>query len=250
MRKLVLTLILLVVTLGCDSEDGWNCIQTAGTTVEVYYELEDFTKIRVNRNVELILKQGETQEVRIETGENLLPDVSAVVVDGQLVLSDTNNCNFVRDSGITKAYVTSPNIEEILCSTQFLISSDGVLNYQKLNLVSENFEKPDIFSVGDFDLDVNCTNLNVFSNGVSIFNIRGNTDNLYVGFFAGTGRFEGQDLIADKVQIFHDGFNDIVVNPQDEIRGQMRGTGDVICYNTPPINTVNILYTGRLIFVD
>lgn len=248
MRKLLL--LLLCLTLGCDSKDGWDCIQTAGTTVDVYYELEPFTKIRVNRNVELILKQGDTQEVRFETGENLLSDVSATVIDGQLVLSDTNNCNFVRDSGITKAYVTSPNIEEILCSTQFLISSDGVLNYDKLNLVSENFEKPDIFSVGDFDLDVNCEELRVFSNGVSIFNIRGNTDFLYVGFFAGTGRFEGKDLIADKIQIFHDGFNDMVVNPQNEINGQMRGTGDVICHNTPPINTVDVQYTGRVIFVD
>ena len=248
MRKLLL--LLACFTLSCDSENGWDCIQTAGSTVEVYYDLEDFSKIRVNRNVELILKQGETQEVRIETGENLLSDVSAEVIDGQLILSDTNNCNFVRDSNITKAYVTSPNIEEILCSTQFLISSDGVLNYEELNLVSENFEKPDILSVGDFDLDVNCTELYVFSNGVSIFNIRGQTDFLYVGFFAGTGRFEGEDLIANKIQVFHDGYNDMVVNPQNEINGQMRGTGDVVCHNTPPINTVNVLYTGQVIFVD
>lgn len=248
MRKLFLFII--CICLGCDSEDSWDCVQTAGTTVEVYYDLPVFNKIRVNRNVELVLKQGDTQEVRIETGENLLSDVTAEVINGQLILSDTNNCNFVRDSGITKAYVTSPNIEEILCSTQFLISSDGVLNYDKLNLVSENFEKPDIFSVGDFDLDVNCSNMNVFSNGVSIFNIRGNTDFLYVGFFAGTGRFEGKDLIANDVRVFHDGFNDIVVNPQNEITGQMRGTGDVVCHNTPPIITVNALYTGQVIFVD
>jgi len=248
MRKLLL--LLVCISLSCDSENGWDCIQTAGTTVEVFYELEDFNKIRVNRNVELILKQGPTPEVRIVTGENLVSDISAEVANGQLILSDTNNCNFVRDSGITKAYVTSPNIEEIVCSTQFLISSDGVLNYEKLNLVSENFEKPDIFSVGDFNLDVNCLNLNVFSNGVSIFNIKGQTDFLYVGFFAGTGRFEGKNLIANKVQIFHDGYNDIVVNPQNEINGQMRGTGDVVCHNTPPINTVNVLYTGQMIFVD
>ncbi len=246
----VLFVLLVIFTAGCDSGDGWDCIQTAGSTIDLYYELEPFTKIRVNRNVELILKQGDTQEVRIVTGENLLSDVSAEVIDGQLVLSDKNNCNFVRDSGITKAYVTAPNIEEILCSTQFLISSDGVLNYEKLYLISENFEQPDIFNVGDFDLEVNSDELRVFSNGVSIFNVRGNTAFLYVGFFAGTGRFEGKDLIADKVQIYPDGFNDMVVNPQNEINGEMRGTGDVICHNTPPINTVNVLYTGQLIFVD
>jgi hypothetical protein len=248
MRKLFL--IIIVITLGCDNEDAWDCIQTAGRTVEVYYELETFNKIRVNRNVELIVKQGDTQEVRIETGENLLSDVSAVVIDGQLVLSDTNNCNFVRDSGITKAYVTSPNIEELFCSTQFPISSDGVLGFEKLNLVSNNFEDPEVFNVGDFNLEVNCSNISVFSNGLSVFNIRGKTNFLYVGFFAGTCRFEGKALIANTVQVFHDGFNDMVVNPQNEINGQMRGTGDVICHNLPPINTRKSLYTGKVIFVD
>ena len=71
-----------------------------------------------------------------------------------------------------------------------------------------------------------------------------------MGFFAGTGRFEGRDLIADRIQVFHDGFNDLVVFPENEIDGQMRGTGNVICHNVPHINTVEELYTGKVIFID
>jgi hypothetical protein len=248
MRKI--GIIIIFIFLGCDSPNGWDCLQTAGNLTEQSFDLENFNKIRVNRNIELILKQGDIQEVVIRTGENLLNDVSAEVIDGQLIINDDNNCNFVRDFGITKAYVTSPNITEILCSTQFKISSDGVLAYEELNLISENFEKPDIFSVGDFELDVNCQKLNVYSNGVSIFRIRGTVEDLFIGFYSGLGRFEGENLISEKINILHDGSNDMIVNPQQELSGEMRGTGDIISHNTPPLINIDEFYTGRLIFVN
>lgn len=248
MRKILF--ILICLSLSCDDQDGWDCLQTAGQTVEEIYEVGAFDKIRVNRNVELILKQGDTQRVRIETGENLLSDIEVEVIEGQLILSDLNHCNFVRDSGITKAFVTAPNIEEIRCSTQFLISSDGVLSYDKLNLISENYLKPDIYSVGDFNLTIDCNQLNVASNGVSIFNIDGKVNDLYVGFFAGIGRFEGQSLMAENVRVFHEGNNDIVVNPQQKLTGQIRSTGNVISHNQPQTVDVTELYLGKVIFVD
>jgi len=89
--------------------------------------LETFNKILVNRNIELIIKTAAEQKGIIETGENLMNDVEAVVVDSKLILTDNNNCNYVRDYGITKVYVTSPNITEIRSSTQYNISSNGVL---------------------------------------------------------------------------------------------------------------------------
>ena len=87
-----------------------------------------FDKILVNRDIELIVKDDVNQQVVIETGENLLNDVKVKVVDGQLILADDNSCNYVRNYGITKIYVTSPNITEIRSSTQYDISSDGGFN--------------------------------------------------------------------------------------------------------------------------
>ena len=69
-----------------------------------------------------------------------------------------------------------------------------------------------------------------------------------IGFFAGSGRFEGEDLIAQQVTINHRGSNDMIVNPQQSLTGVIRGTGDVISLNQPPIVDVEIIYTGDLIF--
>ncbi|MEM9681072.1 MAG: head GIN domain-containing protein [Bacteroidota bacterium] len=246
--KHVIVLIGAVLVLGCDSENAFDCIQTAGDIIQEEVMLPEFQRILVNRDVELIIQQGDTQQVIIETGENLINDVKAEVNGDRLILTDDNTCNYVRDYGITKVYVTSPNITEIRSSTQYDISSQGVLAYNDLTLLSEDFNAPGTFTVGDFRLNVATTALTVVANNISFFYISGTTDALSVGFFSGAGRFEGADLIAQDVDIFHRGSNDMIVNPQQSLTGELRGTGDLITLNQPPVIDIEQLFTGQLIF--
>ena len=247
MKKLFY-IITLILVFTCDSEDASDCFQTSGRIIQQEISVDAFTKILVNRDIELILKQDLEFEVVIETGRNLLNDVEAIVVDGQLKLTDHNTCNYVRDFGITKVYVTAPSITEIRSSTQYDVSSNGVLDYNRLALISEDFNAPGSFTVGDFRLDVNLTTLRITTNNISSFYITGHVENLFVGFFAGSGRFEGENLIAQNVDVFHRGSNDMIVNPQQSLTGKLLSTGNLISKNEPPIVDVEVLYTGRLIF--
>jgi len=247
MKKLFY-IITLILVFTCDSEDASDCFQTSGSIIQQEISVDAFTKILVNRDIELILKQGLEFEVIIETGKNLLNDIEAIVVDDQLQLTDNNTCNYVRDFGITKVYVTAPSITEIRSSTQYDVSSNGVLNFESLKLLSEDFNAPESFTVGDFRLDVYLTTLRITANNISSFYIAGQTENLFVGFFAGSGRFEGENLITQNVDVFHRGSNDMIVNPQQSLTGQLLSTGNLISKNEPPIVDVDVLYTGRLIF--
>ena len=247
MKKLFY-IITLILVFTCDSEDASDCFQTSGSIIQQEISVDAFTKILVNRDIELILKQGLEFEVIIETGRNLINDIEAIVVDGQLKLTDHNTCNYVRDFGITKIYVTAPSITEIRSSTQYDVSSDGILDFENLKLLSEDFNVPGSFTVGDFRLDVNLKTLGITTNNISSFYITGQTENLFIGFFAGSGRFEGENLIAQNIHVFHRGSNDIIVNPQQSLVGQLVSTGNLISKNEPPIVNVEVLYTGRLIF--
>ena len=104
------------------------------------------------------------------------------------------------------------------------------------------------FTVGDFRLTVNSENLSIASNNLSFFYIDGTVEDLLVGFYAGAGRFEGENLVAQNVRISQRSSNDIVVNPQLSLSGELRSTGDLISVTEPPIVDVERFYTGRLIF--
>jgi len=246
--KKSLYIILLVFLISCNSENTGDCFQTSGSIIKKEIALDVFDRILVNRDVELIIEEGVAQKVVIETGKNLMNDVEAKVVDGKLILTDNNTCNYVRDYGITKVYVTSPNITEIRSSTQYNISSHGVLTYPNLTILSEDFNAPDTFSVGNFYLQIDNLSFNVVFNNLSNCYVSGTTNNLNVTFAAGLSRFEGRNLLAQKVTVWNRSSNDMIMNPIQEITGKISGTGNVICVNHPPIVNVEEQYKGRLIF--
>lgn len=237
-----------MIIVACNSEDASDCFQTEGNLLQQEVTVTAFERILVNRDIELIVKEGLEYSVIIETGENLLNDVLAIVVDNQLQLTDNNSCNYVRDYDITKVYVTTPNLKEIRNSSQYEVSSDGVLTFPELSLISEDFNAPGSFTVGDFRLQVAIEDLDIVSNNISSFYISGTVSNLDIGFFSGAGRFEGENLIAQKVNVYHRGSNDMIVNPQVSLSGELRGTGDLISVNEPATINVEQFYTGMLIF--
>lgn len=249
MKKIIYILGLILV-VSCNSDSAWDCIQTDGEIVQVDVAITSFERILVNRDVELIIKQGPIYLATIESGENLINDIVVIVVGNQLQITNNNSCNYVREYGITKVFITAPNIAEIRSSSQYEISSDGLLNYSILKLISENFSNPDSFTVGDFRLELNSINVQIDSNGLSSFYLMGQTQNLVVGFFAGVGRFEGGNFIAQNVEIFHRGANDMIVNPQLSLVGELRGAGNLISVSEPPLVDIQQFYTGQLIFQD
>lgn len=155
--------------VACDSENANDCFQTAGNTIQEFREVSEFSRILVNRDITLIVEEADAYAVLIETGSNLLNDVSALVVNDQLILTDDNNCNFVRDFGITKITVFTPNLTEIRTSTQYKTTSNGILNFENLTLISESFNMPGTFTVGDFRLSIAAENIDIAANGLSSF---------------------------------------------------------------------------------
>lgn len=245
------SIISLFILASCNSENAPDCFQNAGAIVRVEVALESFTTITVFENLNLVLKQGTEQLVEIETGEFLLNEVTAEVNAGQLILRNANSCNYVRDYGITTVYVTSPNLLEIRSSTGGLISSDGVLNYTNLKLISESFSNPEAETTdGAFNLELASQTIAIVTNGIAYFKLSGTASNLNILIAAGDSRIEADNLVSENVSLNHRGSNDIFVNPQERISGVIRGYGDVISVNRPTEIEVETLFNGRLIFKD
>ena len=238
-----------ILLFSCNGENVPDCFQNSGTIAQQEIEVANFDKITVFERIELIISDEPTQKVIVETGEYLLNDIEIKVEGGRLVLKNNNGCNLTRNYGITKVYVSSPNLTEIQNSSGLTVSSNGVLNYNNLRLVSEDYNSLDVTHTdGDFDLQVNCDEISLTFNNLSNAFISGSVNNLIIGFYSGDSRFEGRNLIAQHINISHRSSNDMIVNPQQSLKGIIRGTGDVISVNRPPIVEVEQFYTGQLIF--
>lgn len=246
MKKLIYTF-LIIVAVSCNSENAIDCFQTAGTMIQEEFNVGDFEKILVHKKVAVILKQGPNYKVVVETGENLLPEISVDVTNNKLTIRNNNNCNFVRAYGITKVYVTAPNITEIRNASEQTLSSDGVLTYPSLYIVSVG-DKSKYLAVGDIDLHVENETVKIWSNGVANLFFKGSTNNLDINFSNGDTRFEGQNLIAKNVNVTQVSSNDMLVFPTERLTGSIHSTGSVISYNIPPLVDVDVQSQGQLIF--
>ncbi|MBD0832888.1 head GIN domain-containing protein [Aestuariibaculum sediminum] len=238
----------LALIFACDSENAGDCFQKTGEIIQQDFTVETFTKILVNRDIELVIKEGSEQKVVVQTGKNLLNDVQVIVEDGKLILTDNNTCNYIRDYGVTKVFVTSPNLTEIRSSTQYDISSDGVLTYPSLAILSESFGAPETFTSANFYLELNNTSFRAVFNNASNCYVSGQTNNLNVTFASGTSRFEGENLVAQNVTLWNRSSNDMILNPKQSIKGRISGVGNVIAVTKPDIIDVVEQYKGRLIF--
>ena len=247
--KKILILFLLVIFSGCDSEDAPTCFKTSGEIITKIINVAPYEEIIVYEGVKLFIQQGQVQKVRVETGRNLLEKITVSVENKRLSIKNENSCNLFRDYGITKVYVTLPNLTWLQNSSGIPIESIGTLKLENLWLRSVNQERDaSIHTIGDFILDLEVKDLRITNDNFSNYFLSGSAQNFNVFFAAGDGRLEAGDLVVDHYNIFHRGTNKMIINPQVSLQGEIRSSGDVISLNRPPEVSVEEFYTGRLIF--
>lgn len=241
-------MVVFSLLFACNGENIPDCFQNAGDIIEQEFVVDAFTTITVNPRIELIITDAPTQKVIVQTGEFLMPDIEVRVENGRLLLFNDNVCNLTRDYGITKVFVSAPNLTEIRNGSSLTVSSNGVLTYDELRLVSEDFNDEDALNTtGNFDIEVNSETINIVVNNLSTVYMSGSVESIFVGYYSGDARFEGRNLMAQDVEIYQRSSNDMIINPQQSITGEIRSTGDVILVNTPTVIDVQQFYTGQLI---
>ena len=247
--KYIITLVCLALFAGCDSDKGLNCFQAAGDIIQVEMDVQPFARILVNERIQLIVQKGDEHKVVVETGDNLYNDIEVSSKTGLLTLTNNNGCNLVRDYGLTKIYVTTPTLKEIRNSSGLSVESRGVLAFPEITLLSEDRESEDQFHIdGDFVLNLEVGHLEIIANGLSAFYLSGTADMAMLGIYDSDVRIDAQNLIIQDLNLFHRGTQDMIVNPQQSIRGKIVSIGDVIALTQPPVVDVEELFRGELIF--
>jgi len=237
--------LLLLVLTSCNNDLTPECFEKMGSVVTYDIPVPDFTAINLALGIELIVTEGPEQKVSIQTGENIKQYIKAEVRDGKLYLTNAVGCNWVRDYKSTTVYVTTPHLEQIYSASQFAVKSNGVLTFPSLSLQSGIFSET---ASGTFELDVNCQNLSIDDNQACYYVINGAVENLSVNFYSGDARFDGSNLVAQKIWVFHRSTNDIIANVQQEVTGTLYSTGNLVLKNHPPVVTVNRIYTGQVVY--
>lgn len=244
MKKIITILICIVTLVSCGlSED---CIKNSGSRESRAFDLGTFERVKVNKGIGLVVKQGPEYNIRIEAGKNVFDELEVNLDGDMLVVEDLSTCNWTRDYGEIMVYVTAPNLTELHSKTEQKISSDGVLTYPILRLFSMDDETT--AGTGDFHIQVENGQVVIESNHLSNFYVSGHCNEMLLNFYFGDGRFYGEELHAESIKVFQRGSNDMFVYPVQSITGTIYSVGNVILKNNPPLIDVEEVFRGRVIY--
>ena len=239
----------LLLQTACAGLD--DCVKSSGATSIKPIDLQGqtFSTVVVNRGIALVVEQGPVYAVTVKAGHNLVDDIQVQISNNILTLKDGTSCNWTRDYGQTTIYITAPDLTHIHSKTELDITSAGVLSFPHLRLYAMDILDgyPGVGN-GDFRLEVNCPNLTIENNDLSRYFIRGSVQNLWVNFYEWGGIFYGQELVANAIQVYHRGSNDLYVHPVESITGSIYNLGNIYCSPRPPIVNVQEYYRGHIYF--
>jgi hypothetical protein len=248
MKKFSLLIVLFLILNACEKPS--DCVESSGPIITKEVAVQPFKKIKVYRGIEVVITQGSEYKVEIVAGSNFIDNIEVRQNGDQLIFKDEVSCNWVRAYGTTKILVTTPTLEEVYSKTDRNISSNGVLMFPSISFIAmdKDGDGESGAGTGDFILDVNNDYLNIANNNVSRFFLSGQTNTANFNFYFGDGRIEAENLVAQNVEIYHRGSNDMIVKPIQSVKGIMNSTGNVILKNLPPIVDIQRLYQGRVVY--
>jgi len=248
MKRFSLLIVLFWLFNACEKPS--DCVESTGKIIIREVAVQPFKKLKVYRGIEVVITQGTEYKVEIEAGENFIDNIEVKQNDDQLIFKDETSCNWVRAYGRVKILVTTPTLEEVYSKTDRNISSNGVLAFPILRLkaLDKDGDGESGAGTGDFHIQVNNSQLVIENNNVSRYYISGQTNNALLNLYFGDGRIEAENLVAQTINVFHRGSNDMILNPVQSIEGKMVSTGNIILKNVPATVQVEELYQGRIIY--
>lgn len=241
---------LMFLLFGCDSKNAWDCVQTLGTGVVFQESVEQFHSITIQGHMDVVLVQDTLTQIKVETRENLADNIHFSITDGLLFIEEDSSCNILKDRSYTTIYIHAPELRSIRNASTGTIRNEGIWVQDKMALISENHFDSAYYNNGVFDMHLEVGDLSVLANGNSLFQLEGTAEKADISFYSGSARLEAKTMQIQELEVYHRGYNHMLVFPVQAIRGEILNTGDVRAYNLPPIVEVDEKYRGSLIFVE
>jgi len=224
LRKL--SIVLIAIVLGANIQ----AFAFSSEKTEIR-NLKDFHAIQVSSGIDLYLRMGETEEVKVVADSDIIDKVITEVKDGTLkiYMKQNNNWNW----GTTKArkvYVSVKELERLDASSGSDVKSENILTGESLEVKAS--------SGSDVNLDIHIKNFSLDTSSGSDAQLSGKTKNFEASASSGSD-IKAQDLESVICKVSVSSGSDATVNVSDELYANASSGGDVRYYGNPQVKDIN-----------
>lgn len=241
----ILFLCFIVLLGSCKKEQIFGFAKSTGKIVTISRPIDNnFTKIFLNDDVNLIITQSNTYSIKLEGGENLLPGIVTSISDSLLTIKNINTFNWMRsyDKKIT-AYVTLPHIFEIDYLATSRVTNTDTIREDSLTVKASG-------GSGYIDLCIRTgtSKLSIISGSVDM-KIQGTTGVNFI-YSGGYGPFRCTDLKSGFLFMRNASTNDCYVNVIKHLEYEITSLGNIYYSGNPPEISGTVTGDGKLVKYD
>jgi hypothetical protein len=226
----------------CEKDHMFDFMKSTGKDVVAYRNVSNnFAEVLVEDDIDLVLTQGSSYEIRLTGGENLLPGIDTEIGDSILTIRNNNKFNWVRsyDRKIT-AYITAPHFLRISYKGTGTVSNNDTIREDSIFITAYS-------GSGYLNLCIK-TGLShlALNTGSADFNISGISGSNFI-FAGGYGPFHCLDLKTINTYMSNQGTNDCYISVKNHLEYEIKGLGNIYYSGNPPQVSGTITGKGKLI---
>jgi hypothetical protein len=210
-------------------EEGFGGgIPGSGKITAETLEVGEFTRVKINYPAEVVILQGETESVKIEADDNLIPQLSANIKGETLVIK-----NNVKEW------------EERVAPSEHIKLTITVRDLQGLDFAAAGAVRLENLEVKDLEIDLNgageiqiidlqAQTLTARLDGVGSITASGKAEFVSVDV-NGLGSFYGEELDSAKADATIDGMGSANLQVQEHLMATINGMGSVGYLGSPEV---------------
>ncbi len=230
-RLTVLFLLMMTITGGvvtaCRIDHQRS--STPGNVIRETRQVEPFTGIRVGGAFEVILKQGATQEVIVETESDIMQYVKTEVSNGVLEIGVKKAPpHWMHDMEVLKVYVTCKDLDLLDLSGAVKINSEGKINSQKLDM--------QVSGAVESKLDLSAQALDMNLSGASELDFLGTAGEVRIDA-SGASDVSAYDMVMTNLTLYGSGAVETKVNVSGSLKANMSGACSVRYKGNPRVES-------------
>jgi hypothetical protein len=174
-----------------------------------------FQGVELEGAYEVVLTQGPTTDVRIETDNNLLEHITTKIEKGKLVVSSEGNLSPTK---AIKVYITNPDFNAVNVAGSAHVRSTTPITSDKLSF--------DLAGSGDYDLEIHVKKLNSDIAGSGSIKLTGDAGSHSIDI-AGSGDLVADSLRTETANVDIAGSGDAKVYVSKRLDASIAGSGSV-----------------------
>lgn len=229
MKRILTAVISTLIFCSCQTITG------SGNIITQIKNVSEFNGVKTSGSIDIEVMNNETESVKIEADDNVLPYIIVNVEAGLLNIHYKSGISFINDH--VKVFVSAPVFKKIFVAGSGGISSKGILKSGDTEIK--------ISGSGDIDVAIDAPMVKADIKGSGTIIIKGKTKNFTAGI-SGSGDIKCRDLLSENTSVIIAGSGTAHVFASVNLNATVSGSGDIFYSGNPTSPETHITGSGSV----